>query len=116
MQKSLALRSFGFLPLALLIGPSCALVFDLSKDQCSSNTDCAHLGSDLVCNSGICESANPGMGGTGAKGGNGGTGAKGGNGANGGVSAEGGTSGTLGGDAGMSEVGGTGATTNGGTG
>lgn len=88
-------------------------MFDLSKDQCSTNTDCDRLGTDLVCNSGLCEPANPGNGGTGTKGGNGGTGAKGGS---GGTSAQGGMGGTLGGDAGMGDVGGTGAVTSGGTG
>src|SRR6187399_2647138 len=105
MRRRLASRSFPFLPLLLLMGPSCSLVYDLSPDQCGTSADCAHFGSNLVCEQGICKSdPNAPQGGTGGKG-------DGGTGGGGEMGGTGGTSGTVGGDAGMGpDVGGSGAT------
>jgi hypothetical protein len=119
MRKNLASRTLGWLPLLLVLGPSCSLVYDLSPDQCGSNDDCvAHFGPGLTCDSGICTCHDPvcmkGSGGatsTGGSGGTGGTGAKGGGGSGGSAgSALGGT----GGDAGALETGGSAATGTGG--
>lgn len=117
MRKNLASRAFGWLPLFVVLGSGCSLVYDLSPDQCGSNTDCNHFGPNLSCQNGVCvclsDACSTPMtsGGTGATGGKGGT-SSGGTGGN-----VGGTTGgtTLGGEGGMGpETGGT--TTAGGTG
>jgi hypothetical protein len=124
MRKTFASRAVGLLPFFLVLGPSCSLVYDLSPDQCSTNSDCDHFGPGMVCNSGICACGNKSVCGSGASGGTGGDGT-------GGVlfggtgGTDGGTGGTLGGtggDAGAppeaggaSAMGGTGGS-NGGTG
>jgi hypothetical protein len=114
MRKSFASRAFGLLPFTLILGSSCSLVYDLSPDQCGSNTDCERMfGQDFVCNTGICEcpagsrcDAGGGTGGTPPTGGTGGD--------TGGVSGSAGTGGsTTGGDAGTGEVGGTAGTSGG---
>jgi hypothetical protein len=114
MRKSFASRAFGLLPFTLILGSSCSLVYDLSPDQCGSNTDCVRMfGQDFVCNTGICEcpagsrcDAGGGTGGTPPTGGTGGD--------TGGVSGSAGTGGsTTGGDAGTGEVGGTAGTSGG---
>lgn len=112
MRKNLASRAFGWLPLILVLGSGCSLVYDLSPDQCGANSDCDHFGPNLTCQTGLCVclaghacSAVTTTGGTGGKGGSGGTGGT--------------TGGTLstGGDAGMApETGGTSAVGGGGTG
>lgn len=115
MRKTFASRALGLLPLLLIIGPSCSLVYDLSPDQCGSNDDCtAHFGSGYTCDSGICVCHDQSV--CGSKPGTGGMNT-------GGTSAVGGSSGTaaVGGDAGAFNEGGasnTGATggTTGGTG
>jgi hypothetical protein len=107
MRKRVALRSFGFLlPLALLIGPSCSLVYDLSPDQCGSNDDCNKFGLGLSCQDGLCICASSECQGAVASGGstNGGS-------ANGGKGGTGGSTGgvSVGGDAGDMGTGGTSA-------
>jgi len=105
MRKNLASRALGWVPLFLVFGSGCSLVYDLSPDQCGTNSDCDHFGPNLSCDSGICVCKSsactaPTSGGTGGKGG----------------SSSGGTGGTTGGtvstggDAGMApETGGTAA-------
>src|SRR3954463_9801523 len=110
MRKNLASRAFGWLPLFLVLGSGCSLVYDLSPDQCGTNSDCDHFGPHLTCDSGVClcksSACSAVTGGTGGQGGSGGT--------TGGTLTTGGT----GGDAGMMETGGVGAVggTGGGTG
>src|SRR3954466_3971892 len=99
MRKNLASRAFGWLPLFLVLGSGCSLVYDLSPDQCGTNSDCDHFGPNLSCDSGVCVCKSSACtsvtsGGTGAKGGAGGT--------TGGTLSSGGT----GGDAGMTDTGG----------
>ena len=114
MRKTFASRAVGLLPFFLVLGPSCSLVYDLSPDQCSTNSDCDHFGPGMVCNSGVCACGIKSLcgsgvtGGTGADGGTGGTLFGGTGGTNGG---SGGTvTGGTGGDAGaLPEVGGSSA-------
>lgn len=118
MRKNLASRGFGLLPLLLVLGPSCSLVYDLSPDQCGSDTDCDHFGANLSCRNGICVCLAGNACSSVASGGKGGTGGTSGGagGSTGGTVTTGGTAG----DAGMMETGGTAAIggtggTNGGT-
>lgn len=99
MRKFFASRAFGPIPLLLLLGSSCSLVYDLSPDQCGSNSDCvAHFGEGFTCDSGVCTcreaSCSPGTGGSSGKGGTAGTDASGGTDARGGTAGKGGSSGT----------------------
>jgi hypothetical protein len=122
MRKNFASRAFGPVPLLLLLGSSCSLVYDLSPDQCGSNADCiANFGEGFTCDAGVCtcrEASCTGGSGRGGSTGGGGTGATGGfsgTGGDAGMSAE---TGGAGGKGGLSGAGGTsmGGTGNGGTG
>lgn len=84
---------------ALLLASSCSLVYDLSPDQCSKNTECAKFGPSYTCDEGVCVNHAPNTGGAAGTGGraSGGSGNRGGGGS-GGTSEGGGTQETGGGE------------------
>jgi len=60
MRKNFASLAFGAISLFLLLGSSCSVAYNLSADQCSSNSDCdARFGKKgYTCDLGICTCKN----------------------------------------------------------
>jgi hypothetical protein len=105
MRKSFASRALGLLPLTLIFGSSCSLVYDLSPDQCGNSADCVRMfGQGFVCSEGLCECPV----GASCEKGTGGTGGTAGDAASGGTGDTSGVGGSVGGDAGTMESGGVG--------
>jgi len=113
MRLHFAWRNLGTIPLLLLLASSCTALYDLSSDQCSSNSDCvARFDQRFTCDRGLCidGSTDAGSSGKGGGGKAGSSGATAGTSTDGGMD-EGGTSGgTSGGTAGTGDTGGSAGT------
>jgi len=69
LLRALNLRNLLGASAAVALASSCSLAYDLSPDQCSTNSDCAKFGAAFTCNAGLCVDRTPSSGGTTSTGG-----------------------------------------------